>query len=117
VAASQTLVNVVFPRGVKVLWSGAQGEPIGEERYPADTTEVLRAPDGKEYPETQYLDRTWKRIGRRPHHVKHVTVAVGEVPDTGEAVVPLRVRIEADELPDEQAEYVIDHPVRVARRA
>jgi hypothetical protein len=65
-AASQTLVNVVFPRGTRLQWSGAQGEDIGPERYPADTEdEVLRAPDGAEYTETQYLDSTWDRIGRR----------------------------------------------------
>lgn len=116
-AASETLVNVVFPRGLEVQWSGAQGEPVGPRQYPADTPdEVLRAPDGREYRETQYLSKTWERIGRRPHYVKFVTVPVGGVPDTGEAIAPLRVRVEADELPDDEPEYVIDHAVRVAKR-
>jgi hypothetical protein len=48
--------------------------------------------------------------------VKFVRVNVGAVPEEGEAVVPLRVRIEADELPDDEPEYVVDHVVRVARR-
>lgn len=116
VAASETLVNVVFPRGTGVEWCGAQGEPVGDRRYPADTPgEALHKPDGRELTETQYLADTWDRIGLRPHYVKFVKFMVN-VPDAGEAAVPLRVRVEADELPDDQPEYVIDHMVRVGPR-
>lgn len=119
-AAGETLVNVVVPRSLDyVRWSGPSGEEIPDGKQTADTAELLPDATGNPAIPSKYLASTWPRVGLRPHYEKYVTFPV-ELParksGLRQATVPVRVRVQADELPDDLDEYALDYTVRVVRR-
>jgi hypothetical protein len=113
--AGETLINAVMPRHVdRVRWCGPNGEELDLSDMVSETDEVLHSSDGQEF-EGQYLARKVDGIGRRPHHVVFFQFYVN-VPDDGMVLVPIRVRVQAEELPEDIEEYVVDYEVRVERQ-
>lgn len=114
IAAGETVVTVVFPEHGNVRWSGPEGEQIaGGEVSAATEDETLEVQSGATV-SCRYLSSKWERIGRRSHYAKHVAIYFRQIPDSGEVWVPLRVATEAEELPDEEPQYVVEHRVRVS---
>jgi len=120
-AAGETLVNVVVPRTLEFARrAGPKGEERPEGKLTADTTEMLPDAHGNPTVPSKFGSSTWDRVGIRPHYEKFVQFPVDLPPREGglsQAIVPVRVRVQADELPDEVEEYVVDHIVRVVRRS
>ena len=102
IAASQTLINVLFPRGLEVEWCGPNGEPSESksEIAPAGEGDVVIDREQDKRSDVNYINRTLPRIGTRPYHAiffqfRHEVAAEGEVR------VPIRVKVQADEIPQE----------------
>jgi hypothetical protein len=119
-AAGETLVNVLVPESLEYArWSGPNGEELPDGKQPAPTPERLSDRNGEPTVPSKSLSATWDRIGLRPNYEKYVTIPV-ELPPIESglrvATVPIRVKVEADELPEDVPEYVTDYTVRVVRR-
>jgi hypothetical protein len=114
-AAGPTTINVLVPKGTSRLrWSGPRGEArpnVTQETL--STPEALVDADGK-LSESEYVSRQLGRVTRRTAHLMHVTFPL-PLPAEGESSVPIRVRVESDDLPDDQPEVVIDYMVRGRR--
>lgn len=117
-AAGETLVNVVYPRRYEARWCGAMGEESEASSSPTPTSEVLVDQD-REYDDCIFLSRIVPRIGTKPHHTLYFQFTMLDVPEQPdrELRVPVRIRVQADELPDDIEEYVQDLVVRVAQRS
>lgn len=119
-AAGQTLINVIVPRDLDFArWAGPGGEEKPDGKLTADTPELLPDAHGEEAVLSKYLSTTLEQVARRPHYEKFVQFPVELPPrDSGlkQTTVPIRVRVQADELPDEIDEYVVDYTVHVVRR-
>jgi hypothetical protein len=119
-AAGQTLLNVVIPRSLPFArWAGPSGEEMPDGTRMADTPELLPDETGNETISSKFLASTFDRIGLRPHYEKFVQFPV-ELPSResglSQTTVPVRVRVQADELPDDVDEHVVDYTVHVVRR-
>lgn len=116
-AAGETLINALVPAHLEnVRWSGPGGQATEEPKATAPTNEKLTGPDGTEY-DAKFLSRTLPRVGTKPHHVVYFQFWA-ETKRPGDSVaVPIRVKVQADEIPDDIEEYVVDHIVRVERVA
>ena len=119
-AAGQTLLNVVIPRSLPFArWAGPSGEEMPDGTRMADTPELLPDETGNETIPSKFLASTFDRIGLRPHYEKFVQFPV-ELPSResglSQTTVPVRVRVQADELPDDIDEHVVDYTVHVVRR-
>jgi hypothetical protein len=114
-AAGETLVNALVPGHLEqVRWAGPNGQKIEGSSGTAPTDdEMLTAPDGTEY-HAKYLTRLLPRIGTKPHHLLHFQFYV-EIKEPGEVVIPVRVKVQADEIPDDVEDYVEELDVRVER--
>jgi hypothetical protein len=113
-AAGETVINAMIPRHLENLrWCGPNGEEMEEGELMADTDVVLIGPEGREY-ESKYLSRTLSRVGTKPNNLGHFQFYVG-LTEPGEIVIPVRVGVQADEMPDEIEEYEEDLLVRVER--
>jgi hypothetical protein len=118
-AAGETLVNVIVPRDLPARWSQAGGEEIPGGDQAAGTHELLPDAKGEMTVESKYLSSTWPRVGLRSDYEKYVQFPVGlPSPESAfqQTTVPIRVTVQADEIPDDIKEYVVRHVVRVARR-
>jgi hypothetical protein len=119
-AAGETLVNVVVPRSLPFArWAGPSGEEMPDGKVTVDTPELLPDAEGNETIPSKFLASTFDRVGRRPHYEKFVQFPVELPPrDSGlrQTTVPGRVRVQADELPDDVGEYVVNYTVHVVRR-
>lgn len=115
-AAGETLINALVPAHLEnVRWSGPGGQEAEEPTVTAPTDEKLTGPDGTKY-EAKFLSRTLPRIGTKPHHVVYFQF-YAETRRPGDSVaIPVRVKVQADEIPDGLDEYVAEHAVRVERR-
>jgi hypothetical protein len=117
--AGETLVNVVVPRSLEFArWAGPGGEESPDGKLTAETPELLPDAKGNETIPSKFLSSTWPRVGLRPHYEKFAQFPV-ELPPRDSArqtTVPIRVRVQADELPDDIEEYVVDYTVHVVRR-
>lgn len=116
-AAGETLVNALIPRYLQeARWCGPNGQKV--EAPPGTTPtddEMLIAPDGTEYP-AKYLSRMLPRVGTKPHHLLHFQFSI-ELAKAGDSVViPVRVKVQADEIPDDVEDYIEDLAVRIERR-
>jgi hypothetical protein len=100
-AAGPTLINVVAPRHLEYFqWSASDGADIEDTSIrPVDTDEILVDDDGREWP-AKFLALELPRVAMRPDYVKFVHFAI-DVPSGGKVSIPLRVTIEADEMPDD----------------
>lgn len=111
-AAGPTVINALVPQGTMGLrWCG----PNGEQR-PNAPNQLLTTPEplpGTEF-RSWYLARELERVTRRTVRLVHFAFLM-EVPADGEASVPIRVRIESDDLPDEEPEVVQELIVRARR--
>ena len=116
-AAGETVINVMFPRWLDVLgWCGPNGQEIERARSSiAQTSETLEAPDGSEV-EASYLVKTVDRVGTKPGHVFNFMCFV-DVPETGRLEIPLRLKVQADEIPNDVDEYVEDVVIGVEFKA
>ncbi len=113
-AARTTILNVVFPQFIhSIRWSGPQGEETDPPPPIHPTAETLPGP-GDGIP-ARWIAREVPRIGLKPHYVTHVNFRV-EIPTDEPLSVPLKVKAEADELPDAVDEVVATLPVRVEPR-
>jgi hypothetical protein len=112
-AAGETLINVMFPRSLEVVgWCGPNGQET--ERFGssiAQTGETLEAADGTEV-EANYLMKVVDRVGTKPGHVFNFMCFV-DVPDVGRREIPFRLKVQADEIPSDIDEYVIDRIVGI----
>lgn len=119
-AAGETLVNVVVPRSLEFArWAGPNGEERPEGKLTAETAELLPDAHGNQTVPSKFGSSTWDRIGLRPYYERFVQFPVDLPPresELSQATVPVRVRVQADELPDDLEEYIVDHLVRVVRR-
>jgi hypothetical protein len=116
--AGPTTVNALVPEGIVtgLRWSGPQGEEaIGLSKIILTTPEILIDAEGNEY-KAQYLFHELPRVTRRTARLLHLTCDV-EIPRHGERSVPIRVRVESDDLPDEEPEVVCERMIRVRLRS
>lgn len=114
-AAGETVINVLIPRQLEnVRWCGPNGEKLEDKSaVTANTAEKLVGPDGTEH-QSMYLVRTLSRVGTKPNHVVFFEFYV-EMQKSGEVVVPVRAKVQADEIPDDIEDYRAELPVRVER--
>jgi hypothetical protein len=114
-AAHTTTVNVLVPENTQnIRWSGPRGEP-----RPTESSEMLWTSEtltnaGGNVLAVEYLSRQLPRITRRTHYLVHVTLSL-PIPDRLTRSVPIRVRVESDDLPDDQPEVVVDYMLRGRR--
>ena len=66
--------------------------------------------------ESQWLTIELPRVGRKPHHAIFVAFSAPSPERGEETTVQLRIKAQADELPDDIDEYVIEHDVRIGRK-
>jgi hypothetical protein len=113
-AAGETVINVLVPEEAEELsWSGPEGEELEGEDVSFPTSERIRASDGMEYA-GKYLAMVLPRIGTNPSHVLYFKFKIS-LPAEIRFTVPLRVRVEADEIPADRDAYVADLNVLVER--
>ena len=114
-AAGETLVNALVPSHLQeTRWCGPNGQKVEAPTGTTSTNEKLVASDGTEYP-AKYLSRMLPRVGTKPHHLLHFQFSI-ELPRHGDSVViPVRVKVQADEIPDDIEDYVEHLDVRVQR--
>jgi len=108
-AAGPTFINLLAPQGIAhfKLMTEAGGE---DPQQPRPVPETLTA-EGHEVP-AQFL--SVDRTPRRTSFTRRAFLQV-PVPDAGEAVIPVRVKVESDDLPDDEPEVVRDLTLRVRR--
>lgn len=111
-AAATTTINVLVPEHTRYLgWSLSRGEEhptVLPGQTP--TPEALTDADGRASTSV-FLSRVLDRVTRRTVSVVCFKFEV-EVAMEGENSVPVRVRVESGDLPDEQPEVVVDYMVR-----
>lgn len=114
-AAGETLVNALVPSHLEnVRWCGPTGQEVEASSVTTPTDdEKLTGPDGIEY-EAKYLSRMLPRVGTKPHHLLHFQFYV-HLAEPGKAVIPVRVKVQADEIPDDIEDYVEELEVHVVR--
>jgi len=113
-AAGPTVINVVAPRHLETLrFCGPSGEELPATQAPAEAAETLVDAQGGRM-SSKFLSTELPRVSLRPHYLKFARFPV-DVPDQGEANVPLRVTAQADELPDDVSEVSERLLVRVVR--
>lgn len=107
-AAGETLINALYPAQIReARWSSPDG---GDAEFkgtplPAEDGDVVIDPtDGTEY-QARYLARTISRIGTKPHTLVHMKFPVDNMRMNDEVRVPIRVKVQADEIPDDVVEY------------
>ena len=106
-AAGETVVNVLVPRWLDMAgWCGPNGEELERRPSLAETSERLRDSSGTEH-EAKYLTKTLPRIGTKPGHVLYF-MGFTDVPAEGRKEIPMRLKVQADEIPDDVEEYVED---------
>lgn len=110
-AAGPTFINLLVPRSITHfrLMTAAGGEDPQQARPVPETL----AADGDEVA-AQYLSMERERTPRRTSFVRRAFLQV-PVPDAGESVVPLRVKVESDDLADDEPEVVREMLLRVRR--
>jgi hypothetical protein len=114
-AAGETIVNVLVPREQDLIrWCGPNGEELEEDfGGTASRSDILVGTDGRRV-QSKCIQRKLERVGIKPTRLLHFQFNV-EVPSAGQAAIPIRVRVAADEMPDEVEYYPADHLLRVAR--
>lgn len=118
-AAGETVLNVIVPRNLEYArWAGPGGQEVeGVNSATAKADELLTDETGAEQP-AMYLSQGIPRISTKPHYLRFVTFPV-ELPPRDAPIqgrtIPIRVTIQADEIPDEVEEYSATHLVRVRR--
>ena len=111
-AAGTTVLNVLVSRTAHDLrWCGQQGEDLSDAPKAGNTLEDFG--DGHEVA-AYWLAWDVPRVARRPYYVKHFAFWV-DVPRAGEVIVPVRMKAQADELPDDIDEEVETLQVRIVR--
>lgn len=99
-AATTAAINAFMPQQVRMpRWCGPNGE---EKRCPntvSSTSESLRSSDGREH-EAKFLALALEEIRLKVRSVVLFQFDV-EIPDEGRCLIPVRVHIDADELPDD----------------
>ncbi len=119
-AAGPTLINVIVPASLEFArWSGPGGEEMPEGEMTAPTDELLPDAHGGETVASKFLSMTLDHVGLRPHYEKFVQFPVDLPPrESGlkQTTVPVRVKVQADELPADVDEHVVDCTVHVVRR-
>jgi hypothetical protein len=113
-AATATVLNALVGREsvVSLRWCGPNGEDL-DSAPQADTTREDFEANGNEVP-AWWLPLDVPRVAKRPYYMKYFTFLVA-VPTAGEVTVPVRLKAQADELPDDQDEAVKTLTVRVVR--
>lgn len=113
-AATATILNALVGRdNVESLrWCGPKGEDLDSAPQAGETREDFEG-DGNEMP-ALWLSLDVPRVAKRPYHERHFAFFVA-VPTGGEVTVPVRLKAQADELPDDVDEAVDTLKVRVMR--
>jgi len=115
-AAGETVVNVLLPQWLDVVgWCGPNGEELESRATLAETPERISDSNGTEH-EANYLTKTLPRIGTKPGHVLYF-MSFAEVPAEGRKEIPMRLKVQADEIPDDIEEYVKDAIIGIEHRA
>jgi hypothetical protein len=115
--ARTTVINVLVPRGIGYFTRcGSDGGdlPGGASQVHTGTDETLTAADGTEVP-AQWIAWDYPRISLKTAIVMYVRFVCGIPEEGSEQVTPMRIKAQADELPDGHDEEIIEHQVRVAR--
>jgi hypothetical protein len=107
--AGRTVVNVLAPASLpRLRWSGRRGEQRKDLDPPAPIpSESLTDADGREHP-AQYLYRELSGVRLRPGTVCHFSFTM----KAGWDSVPLLVKVQADELPEDVPEVTAHLMVR-----
>ena len=113
-AASETTINVLAPTfAADLRRTGPLGSPVGEWREPVNTSELLGTSDGSALP-AHWLTMLLPRMGRKGGSVCFATFTIDvPEPNAGPRLVPMRVRVSAEELPDEVEDRVAEIELRV----
>lgn len=105
---------MLVPRSLaSARWAEANGAAVPNSKPPADTDERLPDRQGDENQPAMFLSSAWPRIRRSPHYEKFVQFPVELPPQASglrQATVPVRVKVQADELPEAIGEYVRTTP-------
>jgi hypothetical protein len=107
-AAGETLINALYPAHIKeARWSRPNGGEVEENGtpLPAEEGDLVVDPETDAGYESKYLARTIPRIGTKPHTLVHFKFPVDDLKSVEEARIPLRVKVQADEIPDDIEEY------------
>ena len=110
-AAGPTALNVLLPGRIRSF----AGLTSGGERYgpdPVATSETLTMQDGTQA-EAQWLNADIPRVSNRTPVLRWVWFSVE---DRALTRIPLRVKAQSDDLPDDQAEVVLDSVIHVRWR-
>jgi hypothetical protein len=110
-AAAHTVLNVLAPDSYGDLtWTLSNGGKRENLQAPAmKTSESLEQGRG-----SWWISEEIERIALRTPKLRHIAFAV-QVPTDGELTVPLRIKAQADDLPDDVEERVKDYTVTVSQ--
>lgn len=116
-AAGPTKVNVLVParygNGTALRWCNADGTEGLDLPAAAITAELVGEGDAAS-PAT-YLSRRLQSVSRRGADVMFIRMAVSP-PTDGHIELPVRAKAQADELPDDIDEVILDRVLRVRQR-
>lgn len=107
-AAGETLINALYPAYIKeARWSRPNGGEAEEKGTPvrAEEGDLVVDPETGERYEAKFLARTIPRIGTKPHTLLYFKFPVDDLKSIDEARIPIRVKVQADEIPDDMEEY------------
>lgn len=110
-ASGPTVVNALVPQRTRDFkWCLENGADRPDVPHLIDvTSETLKDDQGREF-ESTFLAREIPRVSLRTSTVLYFRMAF-TLGSTGRATIPVRVRIESDDMPDDQADLVADHLV------
>ncbi len=113
-AAGTTTVNLLVPQSVRrVSWTGPNGEPAGH--MPPDAADETIG-DGEPVP-AMYLTRQLDSIALRSPVVMYATIHLEGLAAGAERRLPVRLKAQADELPEDIDEVSVDRLFVVKRAA
>jgi hypothetical protein len=119
-AATTTILNALVAQEhvVSLRWCGPNGEEIDGSPPSGHTVENFEDNDDG-HDEGKKIAAHWitlelTRVAKRPYYVRYFEFNVA-VASANEAVIPVRLKAEADELPDDVREATQTLLVRVVR--
>ena len=115
-AATATIPHALVGREnvVSLRWCGPNGEDLDSVPQAGETSEDFDGA-GHEIP-AWWLPLDVPRVAKRPYYVRYFAFLVA-VPTAGEVTVPVRLKAQADEMPDDVDETVETLKVRVVGAA
>lgn len=110
-AATHVTINFLAPdRQGTLVWAGPDGAADPDKPKAVQTSERLS--DAPGLPMTRWLPYEFDRIAIRTPRMVWARL-LAEVPPSGSLDLPVRVRVQSDDLPDDVTERVKDYVVHI----